>query len=117
LSNLESEPQYYVDFSDNGSIAGFYVDEVHDNIPPSALPITTEQWQEYVADSHLYKLDGETIRLKTVDELKAEQAAQPPIPKTPEQLRIEALEADNLTLMLALTDIYERLIATKGGDA
>jgi len=103
-----SEPQYYVDFSDKGNIAGFYVDEIHgDNIPTSALPITIEQWQDYVADSHLYRLDenGETIRLKTAEELATEQAELPPIPKSPEQLRMEALEAENSDLKSRLGDV------------
>jgi len=95
--------QYFVDFDDNGSVSGFYVDEIHgDNIPASAIPITIEQWQEYVADSHLYKLDGETIRLKTADELLAEQAAQPPIAKSIQQelAEMKQLLADLASLQL-----------------
>ncbi|GIQ63724.1 hypothetical protein PACILC2_22920 [Paenibacillus cisolokensis] len=92
-------PQYYVDFYLDGNISGFYVDEIHgDAIPESAVPITIEEWQTYSTDARLYKRDGDMIRLKTPEELDEEAANQPPAPKTPEQERIEALEAENATL-------------------
>ncbi|GMK47661.1 hypothetical protein PghCCS26_47910 [Paenibacillus glycanilyticus] len=44
-----------------------------------------------------------------------ETVTPPAPPKTPEELRIEQLEADNLTLMEAIADLYEMIIA--GGAA
>jgi len=99
----EKQPQYYADFQPNGNFAGFYVDELHDTIPETAVPISVEEWRTYSAAPHLYKRDGDTIRLKTQEELDEEAAKQPPAPKTPEQQRIEALESAiaELTLLLA----------------
>lgn len=72
----KKQPHYFVDFNDAGNIAGFYVDEIHgDAIPKTAIPITEEEWQTYSAAPHRYKLDGETIREKTADELAAELEA------------------------------------------
>ena len=69
-------PKYYADFDEAGNITGFYVDQIHGtNIPETAIPITTEAWQTYSAAPHRYKLDGDTIREKTADELAAELAA------------------------------------------
>ncbi|CAH1212342.1 hypothetical protein PAECIP111893_03523 [Paenibacillus plantiphilus] len=110
--------KYYVDFNERGSITGFYVDEIHgENIPEEAIPITVEQWQTYSGAASLYKLDEETIRLKTEQELADEAAALPPAPKSPEQQRIEQLEADNVSLMTAMADIYEQLITLQSGGA
>lgn len=110
--------QYYVDFNKRGSITGFYVNEIHgENIPEAAIPITFEQWQTYSASANLYKLDGDTIRLKTQTELDAEAATLPPAPKSPEQQRIEQLEADNVSLMTAMADMYEQLIIMQSGGA
>jgi len=97
-------PSHYVTFDDDGNVFGFYNDALNSDIPKYAIPITSEHWQEYAADSHLYRLDedGETIRLKTADELAAEQAELPPLLKSPEQLRIEALEAQSAALMMDL---------------
>ena len=97
------QPQYYVDFDQSGNIAGFYVDTIHVDIPASAVPITVEQWQAYAAAPHRYKLDGETIREKTPEEIEAERASRPPGPKS----RMELLEEENalLTLELAQTQI------------
>lgn len=72
----QKQSQYYVNIDDTGNIAGFYVDEIHgDAIPKTAIPITEEEWQTYSAAPHRYKLDGDTIREKTADELAAELAA------------------------------------------
>jgi hypothetical protein len=44
------------------------------------------------------------------------ETVDPPLPqKTPEELRIEQLESDNLTLMEAIADLYEMILA--GGVA
>ncbi|ANY67745.1 hypothetical protein BBD42_15680 [Paenibacillus sp. BIHB 4019] len=56
-----------------------------------------------------------TERAKTPEE---EAALLPQ--KSPEELRIESLEADNVALMTALADVYEQLIAiqtNEGGGA
>ncbi|MFD0712858.1 hypothetical protein [Paenibacillus sp. GCM10027626] len=100
--------QYYVDFPANLPIPIFYSNEFNgENIPESAIPITDEQWQEYVAAAHLYRLDedGKSIRLKTRKELDDEAAARQPAPKTPEQQQIEALEAENADLKSRLGDV------------
>lgn len=52
-----------------------------------------------------------TPREKTPEEIAAENA---PPPKTSEQLRIEQLEADNQSLLLAVADLYEMIL---GGGA
>lgn len=44
------------------------------------------------------------------------ESVEPPAPaKTPEELRIEQVEADNLTLMEAIADLYEMMLS--GGAA
>jgi len=117
--------QYFVDFKGDGNIAGFYIDEIHQNIPKSAVPITIEEWQEYSADASRYKLDGETIRAKTQEELDAEWAARPPAPPSEleiigEQLvqrELEALElrTENQMLGQQIVDLELRLLALEGG--
>lgn len=62
--------QYYVNFDEHGNISAFYVDIVHfDAIPDTAIPISVEDWNKYSTDAGRYKLDGEVIREKTVQEL------------------------------------------------
>ncbi|MGF7049172.1 hypothetical protein J2T13_003680 [Paenibacillus sp. DS2015] len=98
--NIESPViQYYADINDSGAIIGFYVNEIHgDNIPETALPITVEEWTLYSSNSKLYKFDGEVIRKKTPEEIEAEYIEPEPIPKTPEQLEIDALKKENRML-------------------
>jgi hypothetical protein len=55
-----------------------------------------------------------TEREKTQEEIDAENA---PPPKTEEQLRIEQLESDNASLLLAVADLYEQVILLQGGGA
>ncbi|MBB6730067.1 hypothetical protein [Cohnella zeiphila] len=99
--------QYYLAFTDDGNIAGFYVDEIHgDNIPAGAVPITDEQWRNYNSDACLYMRDEsgrEPCRLKTQQELDDEAATMPPPPKTLEQLQLEQQQQalDDLTLAFA----------------
>ena len=112
--------QFYVKFQADGNIAGFYNDKLHgENIPAGAVPITTEDWQTYINDTRLYKLDadGVTIRLKTQQELDEEAANQPPSVKTEQQLKIEQLEAsaaksekDTLDAMDAVFDLYLQVL-------
>src|SRR5690625_344087 len=107
------EPQYYADFDESGNIAGFFLNEIHgDNIPETAIPITDEEWQTYIEDSNKYKLDGDSIREKTQEELDAEEEARPKPPPS----RIEMLEQENLMNMLALAELHEQLLALRGGD-
>lgn len=47
----------------------------------------------------------------------AERSKPQPVELTPEQKRISALESDNLSLMLALTQVYETLLTLDGGAA
>lgn len=97
--------QYFVDFKDDGNIAGFYVDEIHgDSIPADAIPITVEQWQIYSADARLYKRaenQNEPCRLKTQQELDAELASRPTAPPTTEE-RLAATEQALLAIMEAM---------------
>jgi hypothetical protein len=96
------QTQYYVDFDQSGTIAGFYVDTIHgDAIPETAIPITVEEWQTYAAAPHLYKLDNGVIREKTPEEIEAERAQRPPEPPTLEQ-RLQATEQALLALMEVL---------------
>ena len=101
----DQQPQYYVTFDAAGNIAGFYVDTIHgDAIPETAIPITVEEWQTYAAAPHLYRLDGETIREKTPEEIEAERAQRPPAPPTLEE-RLEASEEALRALMEAMNDV------------
>lgn len=115
---LEPEPprsqQYYADFDESGNIIGFYFNKIHgDNIPETAIPISEEEWRTYIEDSNKYKLDGDTIREKTEDELKAEGEAKPKPPPS----RIEVLETENADLWYELmleknrNDTHDRDIA------
>lgn len=93
--------QYYVLFDGAGNVIAFYTSEINgENIPTEAKEITDSQWSEYIAASHLYKLDGELIRKKTQEEVDAETAAQPPRPPSIEE-RLQATE-DALTALLGL---------------
>jgi len=104
--------QYYVTFTDNGNIDGFYCDVIHgDSIPETAVPITVEQWQTYSADARLYKRaesGDEPCRLKTQEELDAEAAAHPPAPKTPEQIQLVQQQQALDDLTLAFADLLAR---------
>lgn len=107
-------PQYYADFDNDGNIIGFYFNEIHgDNIPETAISITEEEWRTYIEDTTKYKLDGDTIREKTEDELKAEEEAKPKPPPS----RIEVLETENADLWYELmleknrNDTHDRDIA------
>ncbi|GIP35517.1 hypothetical protein [Paenibacillus sp. J2TS4] len=82
INETESKPpQYYADFDDFGNIVAFYVDEIHgDSIPDTAIPITYGEWQMYLTDTSRYKLDGDTIREKTQEEIDEEIANRPPSP-------------------------------------
>jgi hypothetical protein len=100
----QEQPQYFVTFDGTGNIAGFYVDTIHVDIPASAVPITVEQWQAYAAAPHLYRLDGETIREKTPEEIEAERAQRTPAPPTLQQ-RVEAAEQALIALMEAMSDV------------
>jgi hypothetical protein len=101
----QKQPQYYTVFDTTGNISGFYVDTIHDDIPASAVPITVEQWQTYSAAPHRYKMDGDTIREKTPEEIEAERASRPPGPKS----RMELLEEENALLALELAQTQLRL--------
>jgi len=106
MSEQPKQPQYYVTFTDTGNITGFYVNEIHgDNIPETAIPITEDEWRTYVAAPHRYKLDGDTIREKTPEEIEAERAQQPPSPKS----QVEVLEEENALLALELAQTQLRL--------
>jgi len=103
---MGNKPQHYADFDESGNISGFYVDAIHgDAIPETAIPITTEAWQTYVAAPHLYKLDNGVIREKTPEEIEAERAQQPPSPKS----QVEVLEEENALLALELAQTQLRL--------
>ncbi|CAH1190276.1 hypothetical protein PAECIP111893_00254 [Paenibacillus plantiphilus] len=70
-----------------------------------------------VRGQYLYKLVAGEIVERSQQELEEEWAARPAI-KSPEQQRIEQLEADNVSLMTAMADIYEQLITLQsGGEA
>ncbi|TCM89590.1 hypothetical protein EV294_11255 [Paenibacillus sp. BK033] len=58
---------------------------------------------------------GVLVDVETRDPLPGEIVDPSPPPKTPEELRIEQLESDNLMLMEAFANLYEMILA--GGDA
>lgn len=64
----------------------------------------------------IYKRYGSEIIDRTQEELEEEWAVRP-VQKSPEQQRIEQLEADNVSLMAAMTNIYEQLILLEFGGA
>lgn len=109
--------QYYVNFDDSGDIAGFYVDVIHgDKIPQMAVPITIEEWRQFSNDASKYKLDKNTIRLKTQEEIDEDRAARLPAPPSDAD-RIAQLEADNALLSRDLAEAHARLTATEKGQA
>lgn len=73
-------PQYYADFDEMGNIVGFYVDEIHDEIPDTAVPIIYDEWQTYLTNTSKWKLDGDAIREKTQEEIAEAEANRPPSP-------------------------------------
>jgi hypothetical protein len=99
------QSQYYVVFDGQGNIEGFYDTALSAAIPETAIPISPEQWETYAAAPHRYKLDGETIREKTQQEIDDEIAARPPVPKS----RTELLEEENALLALELAQTQLRL--------
>jgi len=98
------QSQYYVVFDDQGNIEGFYDATLSAAIPEAAVPITPEQYEAYSAAPHRYKLDGDTIREKTPEEIEAERAQRPPAPPTLQQ-RVEAAEQALIALMEAMSDV------------
>jgi len=99
----------YVVFNGAGNIAGFYTDDLHENIPSDAIPISEDQWIAYSSNGcRSYKRaesGDEPARLKTQQEMDAEEAGQTPSPKTPDQERMDQLEqlvADLASLQLGV---------------
>lgn len=74
------EPQYYADFDETGNIVGFYVDDINKVIPETAIPITFDEWQTFLPDTSKWKLDGDSIREKTPEEIAEEETNRPPAP-------------------------------------
>lgn len=105
--------QYYADFDEDGNITGFYVNTINDVIPQGAMPITTADWQMYSSDAGKYKLDGDTIREKTQQELDDEAAARPPREPSPLQILQEenALLSYQLMLEKSRNDNHDADIA------
>lgn len=97
-------PQYYADINQDGAIIGLYIDQIHSNIPETAVQISEEQWQKIASDSWRYKWDGTQIREKSEQELADERANQPQ-PKSP----IQILEDENALLALELALAQVRL--------
>lgn len=58
---------------------------------------------------YLYKWENASLVERTTQELDIEWSHRPPEPPTPEQ-RIAQLESDNLNLMIALTEVYEKML-------
>lgn len=107
--------EFYVTFKVNGDISAFYERGIHgDTIPEDAMPITIEQWKLYITNTQLYKKDGDSIREKTQQELDDEAANQPTPDKTPEQMRIEELEAQLALQNTNNTAFIEFVLQTLG---
>ncbi len=51
-------PQKYVLLNDDGTARGFIADDVVTIIPTGALPITNEQWEDWVANAPARRWDG-----------------------------------------------------------
>lgn len=114
-------PQYYADFDEAGNITAFYVDEIHgDSIPETAIPITFDEWQTFLQDASKWKLDSDTIREKTQEELAEEEANRPPSPKSDieflgeqlveKEIQIMSLQNDNEFLGQQVVDLEIRLM-------
>lgn len=110
--------QFYVEFNPDGNIRTFYNDEIHgENIPEEAIPITFEQWQSYTANAYLYRKnesEGDPARLKTQEELDADVIIQPPAEKTPDQIRVEELEAQIAEMNLSQIEFMTTILQTLG---
>lgn len=51
-------PQKYALLNDDGTARGFVADDVVTIIPTGALPITDEQWEDWVANARSRRWDG-----------------------------------------------------------
>lgn len=99
--------QWYIHFNEDGTISGFYNDLFNaGGIPESAIPITEAQQQTYSANGgNLYRKaesGDDPARLKTQEELDAEVANYPTLPKTPDQLMIEMMQVQSGELLFEL---------------
>lgn len=76
-------------FDENGFPQGFYSEDIHgDNIPPEAIEITDEQWEEFLGHQGRRKWDGSKVIEYTPPAPTPEEtrAAMPPL--TARQLRL-----------------------------
>lgn len=91
----------YATFDEAGNLTALYNgDNQVSGIPIDATELTQAQYNAMVETPFLFKFDGITIRLKTDQERADEIAARPPVPKTPEQDRMDLMQAalDDLIL-------------------
>jgi len=74
----------YAIFDENGFPIAFYDPDIHDVIPPEAIPITDEQWQEFILNQGRRKWNFEKGQVEpfnsndllTLDELKQQKLQQ-----------------------------------------
>lgn len=94
--------QAYANFTPDGNFEVCYVDVIHgDSIPDTAFPITNEEWREYVANGSKYKRVNGVVRMKTQEELDADEAAKPPV-----ETYISPIERRLADVEMALADVF-----------
>ncbi|MFD0710648.1 hypothetical protein [Paenibacillus sp. GCM10027626] len=105
--------QHYVRTDTNGIViygytTGFELPDVDDIL----LPNESDRhfcYQLYNdRGQYRYKIVQGKMVERSQAELDAEWNARPPVPKTPEQQRIEALEEESTVAMLGLAEVYEQ---------
>jgi len=119
MSNEEeqevTEIKNYVTTKEDGEPTGFYNTDIHkpEQIPANAIEITEEVWREYINNQSGYKFSptGELIEVppptqEELDEIERNR------PRTTEE-KLVILEEENISLMLALTQVYEEKEADK----
>jgi hypothetical protein len=88
--------QYYADVDANGVQRGFYTNTEHATLPPTAVPITVDQWQSWITNQNHRLVNGTLV-------------APPTPPLTPDQILAEKIAAGiaiTSTVNSALNDTF-----------
>ncbi|MDU7524123.1 MAG: hypothetical protein E7K72_22565 [Roseomonas mucosa] len=99
-------PQKYALLNDDGTARGFVADDVVTSIPAGALPITDEQWEDWVANAPSRRWDG-----KQLVEITPAPPATPPLTrlyKSEVWRRATDAEAEKLDAALATAPVRLR---------
>jgi hypothetical protein len=73
----------YVNYSPDGSLLGFYTDDIHELIPDPHIKLTNEEWQDCVNNPGLRKVDSGAKKIivftpppPVLDDVKASKFAE-----------------------------------------